>query len=159
MFKYFPTLQYGGVTLTDITRRMFIHPDIKNYDSIIQTYAIKDGQNVEDVAYNFYGDGSLFYIIMMMNDIIDPFFGWVLSSEEFQKHIEGIYGAGNLQDIHHYELNGEQVPEETTGAIAISNYLYEFRLNEEKRNIKILKPQYVNRFVEEFRNSIRNEVF
>ena len=36
------------------------------------------------------------------------------------------------------------------GVIPITNWLFEVRKNEERRRIKILKPQFVNRFVGEF---------
>ena len=38
-----------------------------------------------------------------------------------------------------------------TIAVGISNYEYEDRLNEEKRQINVLKPVYLQQFVEEFR--------
>ena len=38
-----------------------------------------------------------------------------------------------------------------TIAVGISNYEYEDRLNEEKRQINVLKPVYLQQFLEEFR--------
>jgi len=38
---------------------------------------------------------------------------------------------------------------------AITNYEYEVRKNEEKRNILILKPEYLSVFLTEFKNIMR----
>ena len=158
MFLRTPTISYGGVDMVDITRRVAIHNDIKQYSTIFQEYVMQDGQNIEDIAYNFYGDAKYHFIILLMNDIIDPFYGVVLSSEEFDKHVRYIYGSDKLTDVHHWEVDDEIVPEDTQGAKMVSNYTYAFEENEKKRRIKILKPEYIPGFIEEYNKAIRSNV-
>ena len=158
MFLNTPLINYGGVNMVDITRRVAILNDIKDYSSIFQSYTIGDGQNAEDIAFNFYGNPQYHFIIFLMNDIIDPFFGWVLSSDEFDKFVRDKYGSDKLEDAHHYEIDGDIVPQDTTGSQLVSNYTYEFKENEKRRNIKILKPEYLTAFVDDYNKAIRNNL-
>ena len=51
---------------------------------------------------------------------------------------------------HKIEVNSTEV-----GAEAVSNYEYERRLQDEKRNIKLLDPNYLPLFLEEFEKLTR----
>ena len=51
---------------------------------------------------------------------------------------------------HKLEVNSDE-----PSAESVSNYEYERRLQDEKRQIKLLQPNYLQNFVDEFRNLIR----
>jgi hypothetical protein len=53
--------------------------------------------------------------------------------------------------IHHYEnTSGVKTNVVTAGYTSVSTYLYEDAINEKKRNIKIIKPQYINTVVSQY---------
>ena len=54
------------------------------------------------VADRFYGDPHLFWIILHMNDIIDPRFEWPLSNEDLMEYTIGKYGLPYIYHTHHY---------------------------------------------------------
>lgn len=57
----------------------------------------------------------------------------------------------NTDADHHFEdSNGNQIDAATSGASSISNRTYEDKLNEAKRKINVLRPEYVSDIVEEF---------
>lgn len=158
MLENYPLISYGGVNMVDITRRIVIHEEIKDQDTLFRSYIVKDGELPEDVAFNFYGDSNLNMIILLINSIVDPFYGWVLSSKEFEAYVRDKYGVDKVRDIHHHELKGDIVHSTVVGATPVTNYDHEFKLNEKKRRVKILKPEYISTFLDEYNRSINAEI-
>ena len=85
----------------------------------------------------------------------------IVSSEVFLK--------SNVNGVHHYEItetSGHQTTKIDVGtnntiypsADAISNYDYEQTRQDQLRQIKLLDPQYVDRFVKEFHEKIKETV-
>ena len=60
-------------------------------------------------------------------------------------------GSGPDDYSHKIEVNSTE-----TGAQSVSNREYEQRLQDEKRSINLLNPTYLNAFIEEFNNLVRN---
>jgi len=144
MFDKFPQITYDGRVIQDISKRLAIHPIIKNNASIFETYIVNEGEKIEDVAVKFYNDPNLHFVIMIMNNIIDPFYDWVLSYNELLSYVDNKYATeGGRTGIHHYELNGKVVDSTTVGAVSITNLQYEENLNESRRKIKILRQEYI----------------
>ena len=69
--------------------------------------------------------------------------------------------------VHHYEIAQSSGPttsldnshlievnEDETGASSVTNYEYERREQDKKSLIKVLKPEYISEFIEEFKNLI-----
>jgi hypothetical protein len=92
---------------------------------------------------------------MMMNDMIDPFYDWPLSETDLRKYIISVYGVENIYNTHHYlsEEDGnlyslpagyEVSADYPYNKIEVNNYDYESDLNEAKRNIRLLKPEYID---------------
>ena len=64
--------------------------------------------------------------------------------------------SDHLGKTHHYEDgNGNQVYEAGALITSISNYTYEERLNEEKRRIRILKPDFISSIEQELEIKIK----
>ena len=72
-FSNFPTTIYNGVEALDITRRAKISKIVKDSALAYMSYTIPDGDRPEDVAYYYYDDPSLAWLVLMSNDIIDPY--------------------------------------------------------------------------------------
>jgi len=115
---------------------------------------VKDGETPELLAHDFYGDANRHWIILLANDIIDPFYDWVLQDIHLSKYVTKKYGTGNETDPHHYIKDGLIVSSTTPGATLITNYEYEVSLNEEKRSIKIVRPIYIEKIESEFETTI-----
>ena len=86
-----------------------------------------------------------------------------MSVQKFEKFVFDKYD--NPQAIHHYEIS--QTSGETTttidvgmnttdypSATAISNYTYEDRLQEQKRQIRLISPDFISQFVSEFEKKL-----
>jgi len=159
-FDMFPNLTVNNTTTVDITRRPYIPDNVKTKTDFFYMYDVKDGEKIEDVAYDAYGDAELHWIIMLMNDIIDPFIDWAMSTSELNRYILKVYtGTGNVANApdgtHHWVLNGVTYNYAHAGAVSVSNRQYEIDRNETKRSIKMLRKEYVDQVISEMETLLR----
>ena len=158
MFEKFPKTLYSfdgrnAVLITDFMRRVAVPRSVKENLSLYELYDIVDGDTPEIVADKVYQSPHLHWIILTLNEIIDPRFDWCLSQENLvamcQHKYENIYGT------HHFEDEvGMVVDSDYPGAYPVSNFEYEDQQNEAKRRIRILSPQFVSEFIKQFENEI-----
>lgn len=162
-FSYFNRITYDNVNVPDIFRRAKINDLIKMDAVYFTLYTIREGETPDIVAYNLYKNSNLYWIIMLTNNIINPQYDWPLSSQELDKMVDKKYGSLNSQALHHYETTkddvlgiGVVVGEDYEGSKrAISNYTYELRLNDAKRGIKVLRSEYLNEVISQFKQKIK----
>ena len=174
-FTNFPKGYYdikgnGQVKLvTDLMRRIKVRSKIRDEASLYQTYDVPNGERPETTAFKHFGDTELHWVILMTNDITDAYYEWPLSEQDFETYVRDKYA--NPDAVHHYEKtqsSGRQTgngPEDYThkvqvnsdagGAQSVSNYEYEQRLQDERRTIKLLQPQFLGLFIEEFERLVR----
>lgn len=163
---YFNLLPYTYYTLDDnqsvqiiqnLTLKVIINDKIKNNYSIMDEYDVVDGETPEIVSYKIYRTPQLHWFILLTNDIVDPRFEWPLSNYDLIQYCEGKYT--NPYDTHHWEnTDGYVVNETAPGAVSVSNFQYEDRLNESKRRIKLIKPRYVDAIVSEIKSKLSRAV-
>lgn len=185
-FSNFPQIQYTLPslnrvnTVTDVTRRFVIRDFYKKNLFSFFRYDIIEGQRPDSVAYDLYGDTTLDWLILLPNEILDPYFQWPLSQNQLNDVIRKKYGSVStaMAQVHHYEQiiqprtelvnsDGEKivVPERTlqvdqTTYISlaanakrqVTAYDYELAKNEKYRTISIIDIAYVPSIVDRFRN-------
>jgi hypothetical protein len=71
-------------------------------------------------------------------------------SDVLENYILSKYSMEELGDTHHWEKNGFVVESSEIGAVAVSNWDYEVRLNDDKRRIKIIHPNLLKQILNEF---------
>ena len=149
------------ITIKNILHRFDFLNNVKNSVARWNEWIIKDGETPESIAKDLYKTPHLYWIVIVLNDIIDPLFSWPLTDTQLFYYITEIYGSDKREDIHHYEAdedgNVNAYPEGTIvdssypyNILSISNYEYEKRLNESKRNIKLLRPEVLGSVLYEF---------
>lgn len=162
-FKYFPTTEFNSQIVKDILRRVVYNSTSEStmFDYVI----LKDGDTPELLSFKYYGVSSYHWVIMLINNVIHPFYDWAMTEEELSNFITYKYGEGHEDDIHHYETTSDAAPDIPEGTWVdanfyaalrseITNRQYESALNEEKRTVKILKPQYLANIVAELKGKI-----
>jgi hypothetical protein len=107
--------QTKGVAVTDITRRFSVANFISNANVTFDSYEVQDGERPDVVAYDYYDDYTLDWLVLLTNEIQDPYFEWPLSYEQFNNMILQKYrgkGVSNSdldtlryvnRTVHHYE--------------------------------------------------------
>ena len=181
-FENFPTVNYdikknnNFNLLTNITLRYKIQSKLKDKRAVFYDYQIKDGQRGDEIAFKYYGDETLDWVIYITNDIVDPQFDWPMDHRVFTNFIKEKYTtiSSAKSTIHHYEkilnsqsvrADGSIIPERyvevdlttynltsTSSRRIIYNYDHEDRLNEKKRSIKLLQDRYIQSVLEEVEN-------
>ena len=158
-FSRFPNMVYdmnndgNYKLLPDILRRVKSRTAVKSGRLLFDQYDVKNGENPEDVAFKYYGDAQLHWVILMVNEVTDRFYQWPMSQQQFDKFLTDKYGTGNEDSAHHYELvkdSGKttssgpndyshrvEVNSDETDAIEISNRDYEERLQDKFRTIRL----------------------
>ena len=150
--------------LTDLFTRIKIRDKAFDVATLYDKYDVVSGEKPEDVAYRHFGNSQYHWVILLTNNITDRYYGWPLSEQEFEEYINNKYD--NAEAVHHYEkvqssgrTTGQgpadyshliECQSTDVGAQSISNREYEDRLQDEKRQIKLLDPAYLQIFVEEF---------
>ena len=143
-------------------------------------YTIKNNQRPDQVALEVYGDMDLDWVVLLTNNIINLYDEWPMSEDELERYIDSEYEE-DADSVHHWvtqkitDARGRTlvkadrtVPENWTytrpdgTAIPkdelvrpISVYDYESEKNDQKRNIYLLRKEYINGFVEEFSDLVQ----
>ena len=154
--------------VTDLMRRVKVRAKITNEASLYDKYDVPNGEKPEDTAFKHFGDPELHWVILLTNNITDRYYDWPLSFSDFETFIKDKYA--NPDGIHHYEVttssgkttgNGPddyshkiEVNSDASGAQSVSNREYEQRLQDEKRQIKLLNPSFLGTFITEFEKLI-----
>ena len=173
-FTYFPQMLYDAVQdgttspvlVTNILRRVKVKDSIKDDVALFDKYRVKAGESPEMVSMRFYGTVDYYWVVLLMNDIKDRFYEWPLSEQDFEsfvkekyavpgatRHFEISQSSGKTSSIDYSHL--VEVNSTTPGATAVSFYEYERRKQDNMSLIKILRPDFVSAFVEEFAKSVR----
>lgn len=158
---YFNNFPYTYYTLDNnvsvqvvknITIKVVLDEIIKSNYGMYYEYDVMDKETPEIVSYKMYNTSMLHWLILHMNDIVDPRFEWPLSNYELIQYVEGKYD--NPEGIHHYLKDGYIVNSTTSGAYPVSNFEHESNINESKRRIKVLKPEFVEGVVKLVKESL-----
>ena len=98
-FNYFPKTVYSldntnnADVVTNITSRFGFEKSFKNNTSVYYEYNIQDSDTPEIIASKFYGDSEKHWVVLMINDIVDPQFDWPLDQRTIISFIDEKYSA------------------------------------------------------------------
>ena len=171
-FSKFPLFAYdiknnnNYKLLPDILRRVKLRALVKSGGMLFDKYDVKENEKPEDVAFKWFGDPELHWVILMTNNITDRYYEWPMNSVQFAEFLKDKYGAGNEDAIHHYEVTQDsgrtsgkgpsdyshkvEVNSDTDNASSISNREYEERIQDTKRQIQLLNKSFLGDFIAEF---------
>ena len=177
-FNKFPLMVYdikgnnNFKLLPDILKRVKMRSGLSASRFVFDKYNVKEGENPEDVAFKYYGDAQYHWVIMVVNNITDRYYGWPMTQPDFEDFLTDKYGAGSEDAVHHYELaqtSGAttssdeshmlEVNSDTDNATSISNRQFEERNQNEIRQIRLLDERYLDAFTEEFFALIKKNRF
>ena len=169
-FSKFPLLAYDikgdkvRKLLPDILRRVKLRSAIKGGGMLFDKYDVKEGEKPEDVAYKWFGDAELHWVILMTNNVTDRYYDWPMNQAQFAEYLDDKYS--NPDAIHHYEVTKDsgrttgqgpsdyshkvEVNSDTDNAVSISFREYEEREQDKKRQIQLLNKSLLGEFLSEF---------
>lgn len=161
------------VEVKNFFKRGKLREDIFGNLNFFTKYDIIGDERPDQVAFKNYNDSTLDWVVLICNNILNIQTEWPMTQVAFDKVMLQKYGSYNTlyNGIHHYESREVKnsigitiVPkgltidsnytvsyydngvELTVSNIAepVTNFDYELKIEEAKRHIYILKPQYLN---------------
>ena len=172
-FRPFPKIQYDlkknnlPLLLTNVTARYKIRDRLKDRVAIYYDYVVQDSDRPDLIAFKYYNDETLDWLIYLVNDIIDPYYDWPLTQDSFNKYMTTLYGsvANAKATVYEYRkllnkqsvlFDGTIIPERyvvvdkniydgtaTDMRREIDAYEFYDEQNNEKRKIRILDKRFV----------------
>ena len=157
----------------NLFKRVKIRQDILQNLAYFTQYKIQGDDRPDNVAFEIYDDETLDWVVLLSNNILNVQTEWPLTQAAFNEFLIKKYGdIEKSNNIHHYETRelkndsgeivvrkGLTVPKNykieyfdtkrnqyvvrTNEVDAVTNYTYEVRKEEAKRNIYLLKAEYV----------------
>ena len=172
------TSAYDYQTVKNIFKRAVIRNDIFDEVTAFTKYSIQGNERPDQLAYVFYKDSGLDWVILTTNNIVHLRDEWPMGSQDFATYLNQKYTDQELSNVHHYETEvlrnsrgqlmqpeGLKVPSghsitfidngvlRTESKIKQVTFLeHETNLNDAKRDIKILREGYLTAFLEDFNN-------
>ncbi len=164
------------VEVKNIFRRAKLRDDLQNNFTVFDKYEVPMGARPDTVAEDLYGSAQFDWVILTVAGILNVRNEWPLSDKDIYDYSFDKYGE-SLNSVRFFETkevkdtNGRLIlpkgkvvdsnftipkPGEPTATLnpvtGISNYEYEVRLNEEKRNIFVLREEYLQEFLSDMRD-------
>ena len=188
-FKQLPNLDYPSLKndrtsaydyeiVKNFFKRAVLRDDV--YGSLVnfEKYSVKDDERPDQVAYNFYDDSNLDWVVLTTNNIVHVRDEWPMGSQDFLTYLNAKYTAAELTNIHHYETKvirdaannliqpaGIYVDSDhsityvdrgvttTKSEITSVTFLeHETNENDKKRNINILRRELLDTFFRDINN-------
>ena len=157
--------------------------DIFNEVIAFEKYSVQGDERPDQVAYNFYEDSGLDWVILTTNNIVHVRDEWPMSNQDFLNYLNSKYTESELSNVHHYETKiirdsrgrliqpeGLIVPEghsvtfldngvlRTESSLTLVSFLnHETTLNDNKREINILRSEFLTIFLDDIKNIMRYE--
>lgn len=161
------------VKVKNLFRRIKLREDIFQDSTVFEKYQIRGDDRPDNIANQFYGRPDYDWIVLVSNNIVNIQTEWPMPQNTFDAFILNKYGTyQNANAVRHYETrevkNTQGVTIVPAGQIVdkgysytyyeefqqafvntgditveVTNYDYETRIEETKRNISLLKRRYL----------------
>ena len=161
-------------TVKNLFKRARIRDDIFSDLMYFTKYKIVGDDRPDQVAYKLYRDSRYDWVVLLSNNVMNVASEWPMSQASFYNYMIRKYGdESKFNDVHHYETKeikdsigrivtraGLEVPKDyvvsyydtelesqvttTDSTVSFSNYDYEVSLEDDKRNIFVLKPEFLS---------------
>ena len=163
------------IEIKNLFRRAKLRDDLQNNFTVFEKYEIPMGLRPDTVAEELYGSDELDWVVLTVAGILNVRNEWPLSDRDLYDYSLDKYGE-SLNSTRFFETketkdsNGRLIlpkgkvvdsnftipkPGEPNATInpvvGISNYEYETRINNEKRNIFVLREEYLQQFLNDMR--------
>ncbi len=163
------------VEVKNIFRRAKLRDDLQNNFTVFDKYEIPMNARPDTVAEDLYGSAQFDWVVLITAGIINVRNEWPLNDRDLYNYSLNKYGDA-LNSTKFFETtevkdsNGRlilskgkvvdsnfTIPNPVTPTatlnpvVGISNFEYETRLNDEKRNIFILREEYLQEFLNDMR--------
>ena len=163
------------IKVKNLFKKGVLREDIFQNVSFFTKYKITGDKRPDNVAFDFYENSRLDWLVLTCNNILNVYTEWPLQQIDFDRFLLEKYGTYDtiFSGVHHYETTevkdsngivmmksglktGETFAFKYTDtksdtlvdlaniSVPVTNYEYESEIEDAKRNIFLLKPQYLS---------------
>ena len=101
-FNMFPKVEYNlsktednRKIATDILRRVKVKVGLLSEWVLFERYSMRDLETIEDVSNSVYGSPFYHWVLLLLNDVIDPLHDLVKDNLRFDSHLNDKYGSSS----------------------------------------------------------------
>ena len=163
------------IEVKNLFRRIKLRDDLQSNFTIFNKYEIEEGMRPDTVAEELYGNPEFDWIVLTVAGILNVRNEWPLNNRDLYNYCLDKYDD-SLNSVRFFETkevknadgklilpkgkvvdggftipNPDNVSANLNPVVGISNYEYETRLNDEKRNIYVLREGYIQTFLNDIR--------
>ena len=167
---------FDYVEAKNLFRRTKLRDDLQNNFTLFDKYEIVEGMRPDNVAQELYESDQFDWVVLLVAGITNVRNEWPLSNRDLYHYALDKYGdslnsnmffetievkdtsgrlilpKGKVVD-QNFTIPKPGAPNATINpVVGISNFEYETRINDEKRNIFVLRLEYLQEFVNDFRD-------
>ena len=93
-FSKLPVIDYQGQSLVNICVRGGVSNTVKQQTSALMPYTLQyETETPETVAFDYYNNIDAYWLVNMSNNIIDPYFDWLMPDKTLDQVLSNIYGS------------------------------------------------------------------
>lgn len=169
LFSNYPMIEYRGLNIRNLMLSVRIVKDVLQRFTSASPLTLEEGETATMVAHDYYGSVDYVWLVLMANNMTDPYSQWYKSQEQFQAYIIKKYGS--LQQayvaISHYQTpNGLIVTPVThqyaslfdqSSLTAVMAYDHELTINESRRVINLIDADQAPRISLELDRALNNQ--
>jgi len=176
----FPFSETQYVLAKNFFRRYKLSESSYNFQNFFNEYTMTDDDRIDYLSYKFYDTSEFDWVILITNNIINSYFDLPVREVDLYEMVvkaydnpDGIHhyetyeiknslgyvvlkGGLNVERSFYetpYKYNDNNTIKILSGnsvCFPVTNYEYELKINDEKRKIFILKPEYVQEFINQY---------
>lgn len=174
---------FDYIKIKNLFKRAKLRDDFLNVFSAFEKYSIVGDERPDNVSEKIYKDPEYDWLILIVNNVQNARTDWPMSQSDLSSFLSEKYTDQELGQINHYEtkevrnssgeivLPGKLIVNSNftfkyadlgatttySSLVSVSNFEYENYLNEEKRNIVILRPEFVKLVEKDLRRIFKYE--
>ena len=113
-FRQLPNLDYPSLrndrgsaydyqVVKNIFKRAVLRDDVFDEVTAFTKYSVQGDERPDQVAYDFYNDSGLDWVVLTTNNIVHVRDEWPMGNQDFLTYLNAKYTEAELANIHHYE--------------------------------------------------------
>lgn len=105
-FDNFSIAQYNGQLCRNITNRVAITQDFIKRTAGFYPYLVPEGERADTLSFLYYNAPSLDWLVYFANDVVDPYYDWHMTEQQFNDYMVSKYGSliETQLKVHHFQI-------------------------------------------------------
>ena len=157
--KYMPRTTFKNREIVDITKGVKVTDLVKEDVISLQSYTVPDGDRPETVAFDYYDDSRMAWLVLLPSQEIDPYYSWPIRTTDFDRWMIKKYGtietAKNTVLHYTHRTKDITISADTYNHSASLDYIdagdyqvvyaydYHEQVNENNRHIQLVNKAYL----------------